>query len=181
MKLRRHSPLLQSSSTLVFQPQLLGSIYRLVFMLALMVQLGVVDSGAASFAICEGSFDDVNAAPLAATSTNYPGIADAHVLKTLALRDCIRECARRHLTPLLITADAKVIMDKCLVGDVKNSKVGSILREIRSLLAGFSGNCELRFVGRHRNRVAHLVAKKSLSLSPRVLSRFDYVSWLRSL
>ncbi|CAL1405112.1 unnamed protein product [Linum trigynum] len=139
------------------------------------------DAGAAAYVIGDGSSDAGMVFPIAAAATIYAGIKDAHVLETLAIRDCLKECSTRQLTSLLITGDAKVILDKCLAGDFNDSKVGAILREIKALLAGFGGYCDLRFVGRHRNREAHLVAKKSLSLSPRVLSRFDYVSWLRSL
>ncbi|CAL1383175.1 unnamed protein product [Linum trigynum] len=116
---------------------------------------------------------------LVAEGIQFPGIDDAMVAEVLVLRDAIMWCRARGLMEVCFEGDAKVVIDKINHADASDSRIGAILAEIIHHLADCSG-FSIIFVGRGSNRVAHLVARKALSLYPTASRFFDFQAWLCS-
>ncbi|CAL1403204.1 unnamed protein product [Linum trigynum] len=114
-----------------------------------------------------------------ANGIQFRMIDDPVVVEVLALREAINWCRDHAFTEVRFEGDAKVVIDKILLADARDNQMGAILQEFIQCFAcnpGFS----VRFVGRHNNRVAHLVARKALSLYPSMSRVFDYQTWLNS-
>ncbi|CAL1359430.1 unnamed protein product [Linum trigynum] len=114
-----------------------------------------------------------------AEGLQFPGIDDPLVAEVLVLRDAIMWCRARGIVEVCFEGDAKVVIDKINQADASDSRIGAILAEIIHHLADCSG-FSIRFVGRGSNRVAHLVARKALSLYPTASRFFDFQAWLCS-
>ncbi|CAL1414361.1 unnamed protein product [Linum trigynum] len=115
---------------------------------------------------------------LLARGIQLPGLEDPLVCEAVALREAVYWCLDNGFSMVRFEGDAQVIIERILRREATDSRVGSILEEVVQLFdmnVGFT----VRFVGRRSNRVAHLVAKKALSLYP-TTSRFDYQAWLNS-
>ncbi|CAL1376591.1 unnamed protein product [Linum trigynum] len=114
-----------------------------------------------------------------ATGVQIAGIDDPMVVELLVLREAMLWCQGLGLTDVRFEGDAKVIIDKLNRGDHGDNRMGAVLEEIANwlhVLPRFS----IRFVGRHSNKVAHLVARKALSLYPAMSRSFDFHTWLSS-
>ncbi|CAL1401342.1 unnamed protein product [Linum trigynum] len=116
---------------------------------------------------------------LMAGGVQFPGIDDPKVIEALALREAILWCQNQRLREVCFEGDAKVVIDKINQADASDSRIGAILAEIIHLLMVRPG-FDVRFVGRGNNRVAHLVARKALSLYPTTSRSFDFQAWLFS-
>ncbi|CAL1406463.1 unnamed protein product [Linum trigynum] len=114
-----------------------------------------------------------------AAGFHFPFMDDPVVAELLTLREAIQWCLGNGFSRMTFEGDAKVVIDKIRQGDIRDSRVGVILEEIIWLLTGTSG-FSVRFVGRDGNRVAHLVARKALSLFPSSCRYFDFQTWLIS-
>ncbi|CAL1354845.1 unnamed protein product [Linum trigynum] len=106
-------------------------------------------------------------------------IDDPMVVELLDLREAVLWCISHGFTDMRFEGDAKVVIDKILGADTSDSRMGAILEEIVQFVASSPG-FSVRFVGRHSNRVAHLVARKALFLYPTTSRLFDFQSWLNS-
>ncbi|CAL1354917.1 unnamed protein product [Linum trigynum] len=122
---------------------------------------------------------DANGDPVLAAGFQIPHIDSPPVVELLVLREAIRWCLSLGFTEVQFEGDAKVIIDKLNRADAGDSQMGAILQEVVNLLAVHSGFC-VRFIGRSNNRVAHLVARKALSLYPATCRFFDFQAWLSS-
>ncbi|CAL1411430.1 unnamed protein product [Linum trigynum] len=122
---------------------------------------------------------DDKGATVWAAGIQFPHIDAPPVVELLALREAILWALRLGFTAMQFEGDAKVIIDKINRADASDSQMGVILQEVINLLAVHSGFC-IRFVGRCNNRVAHLVARKALSLYPATCRSFDFQAWLSS-
>ncbi|CAL1353228.1 unnamed protein product [Linum trigynum] len=101
------------------------------------------------------------------------------VVELLTLREAINWCLDHGFSGMQFEGDAKVVIDKICQGDVRDSRMGAVLEEVVMMLAANSG-FSVRFIGRDSNRVAHVVARKALSLSPSMCRYFDFQAWLTS-
>ncbi|CAL1412862.1 unnamed protein product [Linum trigynum] len=104
---------------------------------------------------------------------------DPAVVELLVLREAIIWCMEQGLSEVRFQGDAKVVIDKFNQADTRDSRLGAVLEEIGHYFRtqpGFS----VRFVGRENNRVAHLVARKALSLYPTMSRFFDFQTGLVS-
>ncbi|CAL1356986.1 unnamed protein product [Linum trigynum] len=106
-------------------------------------------------------------------------IDDPLVVEVLALREAIWRCLEQGFSTVLFEGDAKVVIDKINRAENGDSRMGAVLEEIVSYFAFHSG-FSVRFVGRSHNRVAHMVARKALSLFPITCRVFDFQAWLNS-
>ncbi|CAL1360971.1 unnamed protein product [Linum trigynum] len=105
---------------------------------------------------------------------------DGHlVVELLVLREAILWCLGMGLSTDRFEGDAKVVIDKILQADNKDSRMGVILEEVIGYLSAHRG-LSVRFVGRRNNRVAHMVVKKALLLYPAVSHCFDFTGWLQA-
>ncbi|CAL1361006.1 unnamed protein product [Linum trigynum] len=116
---------------------------------------------------------------LLARGVQFSQMDDLVVVELLVLREAIIWCVEQGLSEVHFEGDAKVIIDKINQADTRDSKLDAVLEEIAHYFRtqpGFS----VRFVGRENNRVAHLVARKTLSLYPTMSRFFDFQTWLVS-
>ncbi|CAL1372399.1 unnamed protein product [Linum trigynum] len=116
---------------------------------------------------------------LLARGVKFSQMDDPVVVELLVLREAIIWCMEQGLSEVRFEDDAKVITDKINQADTRDSRLGAVLEEIGHYFRtrpGFS----MRFVGRENNRVAHLVARKALSLYPTMSRFFDFQTWLVS-
>ncbi|CAL1357271.1 unnamed protein product [Linum trigynum] len=109
----------------------------------------------------------------------FPGIDDPLVVELVSLREAVLWCQSFGWEDITFEGDAKIIIDKINLRDARDSRLGAVLDEIIHIFAGNPG-FSVRFVGRRSNRVAHLVARKALSLFPTMSRSFDYRTWLVS-
>ncbi|CAL1398997.1 unnamed protein product [Linum trigynum] len=103
----------------------------------------------------------------------YNGLLNPMLTELSTLRDAIRWCRQLGFVTMRIEGDAKVVIDKVNTRSIADAAGGAIFEEIRHLLSALPG-FQIRFVGRQNNRVAHLVAKKALSLFPTGCNGFDF-------
>ncbi|CAL1393166.1 unnamed protein product [Linum trigynum] len=116
---------------------------------------------------------------LMATGVQFPVIDDPLVVELLVLREAVLWCMGHILYNVGFEGDAKVVIDKIKRVDTRDSRLGAILEEVLHYFAcnpGFS----VRFIGRRSNRLAHMVARKALSLYPTMSRYFDFHAWLIS-
>ncbi|CAL1397657.1 unnamed protein product [Linum trigynum] len=106
-------------------------------------------------------------------------IDDPLVVEMLTLRDAIHWCTEEGLTDVRFEGDAQVIVEKLTSSEVRDSRIGALLEEVLHCLSNQQG-FSVQFVGRHNNRVAHLVARNTLLLYPSASRFFDFVAWLNS-
>ncbi|CAL1374602.1 unnamed protein product [Linum trigynum] len=107
------------------------------------------------------------------------GIDDPMVVELLVLREAIVWCLELGVVDVRLEGDAKVLIDKINRADARSNRVGAVLEEIMYYVNAHPG-LDIRFVGRRNNRVAHLVARKALSLYPAMSRYFDFRAWLSS-
>ncbi|CAL1378948.1 unnamed protein product [Linum trigynum] len=116
---------------------------------------------------------------LMATGMQFPVIDDPLVVELLVLREAVLWCLSRGLLSVRFEGDSKVVIDKIQAADTRDSRLGAVLAEVLYYFTcnpGFS----VRFIGRGNNRVAHLVARKALSLYPNMNRSYDFQTWLLS-
>ncbi|CAL1373396.1 unnamed protein product [Linum trigynum] len=123
---------------------------------------------------------DASGVLLASAARRYQGLQDPTLVELLALRDAVRWCSDRCWFSVTFMGDAQIVFQKVKAGEVHDALGGALLQEIQALRSSFQ-HFDCVFVGRNRNRVAHIVARKALSLRPPLLVGFDVVAWLRSL
>ncbi|CAL1388088.1 unnamed protein product [Linum trigynum] len=116
---------------------------------------------------------------LLAKGVQFPSLDAPAMVELLTLREAITWCLDSGLTEVRFEGDAKVLIDKINQGDARENRLGAILEEIGLLLCAQPG-FSVRFIGRENNRVAHVVARKALSLSPTMYRSFDFRAWLVS-
>ncbi|CAL1381312.1 unnamed protein product [Linum trigynum] len=114
-----------------------------------------------------------------AAGIQFPIIDDPLIVELLFLREAILWCLGQGLTSMRFEGDAKVIIDKIRQADTRDNRVGAVLEEVTQYFASNPG-FSVRFIGRSSNRVAHLVARKALSLYPAMSRFFDFQAWLLS-
>ncbi|CAL1389099.1 unnamed protein product [Linum trigynum] len=114
-----------------------------------------------------------------AHGTQYPVVDDPMVVELLVLREAILWCLGMGLSAVRFEGDAKVVIDKVLQADNRDSRMGAILEEVIGYLSVHRG-LSVRFVGRRNNRVALRVARKALLLYPAASRCFDFNGWLRA-
>ncbi|CAL1405070.1 unnamed protein product [Linum trigynum] len=114
-----------------------------------------------------------------AAGVQFPVIDDPMVVELLVLREAVIWCSGLGLTDVRFEGDAKVIIDKLNRGDLGDKRMGAVLEEIYNCLQTQSGY-SVRFVGWRSNRVAHMVARKALSLYSTISRSFDFQTWLNS-
>ncbi|CAL1384042.1 unnamed protein product [Linum trigynum] len=118
-------------------------------------------------------------AVILAKGVHFPFLSDPLMVEALALREAIGWCLANGFTMMRFEGDAKVIIEKILWKDIRDSHIGVILEEIVNSFASNLG-LSIRFVGRRNNRVAHLVARQALPLFPTACRSFDFRTWLYS-
>ncbi|CAL1411943.1 unnamed protein product [Linum trigynum] len=106
-------------------------------------------------------------------------LEDPMAVELIVLREAVLWCLANNLTSVQFEGDAKVIIDKINQGDIRDNRVGVILEEVVHYFRTHP-EFRIRFIGRRSNRVAHLVARKALSLYPTMSRFFDYQAWLES-
>ncbi|CAL1410668.1 unnamed protein product [Linum trigynum] len=152
------------------------------------VDAGSVDGVVCSFdgAVHDGShaaggvvLREAGGAVFAAQGLMFTGLQDPMLVELSTLRDAMRWCQHRGLEAVTFEGDAKIVIDKVNARDVCAATGGALFEEIRQLLL-LSPGFRVKFVGRQNNRVAHMVAKKALSLFPAGCNGFDFCGWLRS-
>ncbi|CAL1387091.1 unnamed protein product [Linum trigynum] len=116
---------------------------------------------------------------LMAHGIQIPGIDDPVVVELLVLREAIAWCLGQGVSGIRFEGDAKIIIDKINCRDARDSRLGAVLEEVLHFFV-ISPGFSVRFIGRSRNRVAHLVARKALSLYPTMSRFFDFRTWLGS-
>ncbi|CAL1353003.1 unnamed protein product [Linum trigynum] len=116
---------------------------------------------------------------LLAKGIQFLSIEDPVVAEVLALREAVRWCIARGFGEVCFEGDAKVIIDKVRRREAEDSRMGAVLSEVVQLFVAHPG-LSIRFVGRRSNRVAHLVARKAISLYPTACSVFDFQACLLS-
>ncbi|CAL1361259.1 unnamed protein product [Linum trigynum] len=109
-----------------------------------------------------------------------PEVDDPKLVELLVFREAILWCRNRGLRQVQFEGDAKVVIDRLNSAQGSDSTAGAIFREVLLYLAENEG-FRVRFVGRRSNRVAHMVARKALSLYPTASRSFDFVAWLRHM
>ncbi|CAL1372837.1 unnamed protein product [Linum trigynum] len=110
---------------------------------------------------------------LMARGIQFAQMDDPAVVELLVLREAIIWCMEQGLSAVRFEGDANVIIDKINQADTRDSRLGAVLEEIVLYLRAQSG-FSVRFVGRKNNRVAHLVARKALSLYLTMSRFFDF-------
>ncbi|CAL1375269.1 unnamed protein product [Linum trigynum] len=121
---------------------------------------------------------DQGGVPRMASAVRFPGMDDPMVVELLTLREAMIWCTQEGLEQVRFEGDAQVVINRLAEYPVQDSRAGAIFQEVQRYMGereGFS----VRFVGRRSNRVAHLVARKALSLYPTMSRSFDFVAWLR--
>ncbi|CAL1412455.1 unnamed protein product [Linum trigynum] len=116
---------------------------------------------------------------LRAKGVQFPIIEDPVVAEVLALREAVQWCLAQGYSVVRFEGDAKVIIDKIRCLEAEDSRMGAVLSEVVQLFVLHHG-VSIRFVGRRSNRVAHLVARKALSLYPAACRVFDFLARLNS-
>ncbi|CAL1356460.1 unnamed protein product [Linum trigynum] len=101
------------------------------------------------------------------------------VLELLVLREALVWCLELGFSEVRLEGDAKGLIDRINKADIRDNRVGAVLEEIGYYFQAHPG-LTIRFVGRRNNRVAHLVARKALSLYPAMSRHFDFRTWLGS-
>ncbi|CAL1355890.1 unnamed protein product [Linum trigynum] len=109
----------------------------------------------------------------------FPGVQDPAVVELLALREAILRCVGHGVEVVRFEGDAKAVIDKINQADARDSRMGAVLQEVIQYFVAHPG-FSIRFVGRRNNRVAHLVARKALTLYPATSRFFDFQAWLNS-
>ncbi|CAL1399489.1 unnamed protein product [Linum trigynum] len=99
------------------------------------------------------------------------------VVELLTLREAIGWCLGLGFAMVRFEGDAKVVIDKINSRQASDNRVGAILEEVLHHFDSHPG-LGVRFVGRNNNRVAHRVARKTLSLSPTMSRVFYFQAWL---
>ncbi|CAL1356443.1 unnamed protein product [Linum trigynum] len=116
---------------------------------------------------------------LLAKGVQFPGLVDPMVIELLTLREAIDWCLGLGFIDVRFEGDAKVIIDKIILQEASDTRVGAILEEVLHYFQSHPG-LGVRFIGQKNNRVAHRVAKKALPLSPTICRVFDFQAWLLS-
>ncbi|CAL1356788.1 unnamed protein product [Linum trigynum] len=116
---------------------------------------------------------------LLARGVQFSQMDDPGMVELLVLREAIVWCMEQGLSEVRFEGDAMVIIDKINQANTRDSRLGAVLEEIGHYFLTQSG-FSVRFVGRENNRVAHLVARKALSLYPTMSRFFVFPSWLVS-
>ncbi|CAL1367247.1 unnamed protein product [Linum trigynum] len=116
---------------------------------------------------------------LLAQGVQFEGLDDPMVAELLTLREGVSWVRGLGFMEMRFEGDAKVVIEKILRRDTRDNQVGAILEEVIHLL-GLNPGFSLRFVGRRNNRVAHVVARKALSLFSTASRSFDFQIWLSS-
>ncbi|CAL1367593.1 unnamed protein product [Linum trigynum] len=116
---------------------------------------------------------------LRAKGVQFAQIDEPMMVELLVMREAIIWCLQCGLSEVRFEGDAKVIIDKINQADTSDSRLGAVVKEICRYCGAHPG-FSVRFVGRENNRVAHLVARKALSLYPSVNRSFDFKAWLLS-
>ncbi|CAL1377911.1 unnamed protein product [Linum trigynum] len=116
---------------------------------------------------------------LRASGVQFPVISDPAIVELLALHEAILWCLGQGFASVRFEGDAKVFIDQIRNGDPRDSRMGAVLEEVVNLFDSNPG-LSIRFVGRSNNRVAHLVARKALSLYPTMSRVFNFQAWLLS-
>ncbi|CAL1385078.1 unnamed protein product [Linum trigynum] len=109
----------------------------------------------------------------------FPWIEDPLMVELVTLREAVLWCQSFGWADITFEGDAKIIIDKINLREARDSPLGAVLDELIQIFAGNPG-FSVRFVGRRSNRVAHLVARKALSLFPTMGLSFDFRAWLVS-
>ncbi|CAL1377023.1 unnamed protein product [Linum trigynum] len=116
---------------------------------------------------------------LRAKGVQFVGVDEPLVAEMLTLHEAVLWCIASGFTEVQFEGDDKVIIDKFNHADIRDSRIGALLEEVLHCLSNHSG-FSVRFVGRRSNRVAHLVARKTLLLYPTTSRVFDFLAWLNS-
>ncbi|CAL1375080.1 unnamed protein product [Linum trigynum] len=116
---------------------------------------------------------------LGVMGVQFQCIDDPLVVEVLALREAIWWCLEHGFSAVHFEGDAKVVIDKINRAETGDTRMGVVLEEVVSYFAFHSG-FSVRFVGRSHNKVAHVVARKALSLLPIACRVFDFRAWLNS-
>ncbi|CAL1393497.1 unnamed protein product [Linum trigynum] len=116
---------------------------------------------------------------LLAKGVQFHSIDDPMVVELLLMQEAIGWCLGRGFTEVTFEGDAKVIIENVNQAETRDNRMGAMLEEIVHSLV-FHSRSRVRFVGRRNNRVAHLVARKALSLSPTMSCLFGFQEWLNS-
>ncbi|CAL1413585.1 unnamed protein product [Linum trigynum] len=114
-----------------------------------------------------------SSAVLRVAGVQFPAIDDHATVELIALREALLWCLGQGLASVRFEGDAKVVIDKIRRRDSRDSRLGAILEEVIKIFDSSPG-FSVRFVGRHRNRVAHLVARKALALYPIMSRAFNF-------
>ncbi|CAL1374176.1 unnamed protein product [Linum trigynum] len=120
--------------------------------------------------------EDASGTLLGVDASVYPDVQDPFLVELLALRDGIQWALEMGVQDVVFAGDAKVVLDKVKEDLFLDARGGAILSEIKVLRQCFLQS-SVRFVGRARNRVTHMVARKALSLFPSLIG-FDFRSCL---
>ncbi|CAL1375500.1 unnamed protein product [Linum trigynum] len=116
---------------------------------------------------------------LLAKGVQFQSMDDPMIVELLVLREAIVWCLELGFSDVRFEGDAKVLIDKVNKEDTRDNRVGAVLEEIMYYVHAHAGLAVL-FVGRSNNRVAHLVARKALSLYLAISRHFDFQTWLIS-
>ncbi|CAL1404945.1 unnamed protein product [Linum trigynum] len=116
---------------------------------------------------------------LLARGVQFQAVDDPMVAELLVLREAVVWCLELGFFNVSFEGDAKVIIDKINSADTRDNRLGAVLVEIVQYFRAHTG-FSIRFVGREHNRVAHVVARKALSLYPAISRSFDFLAWLSS-
>ncbi|CAL1394348.1 unnamed protein product [Linum trigynum] len=116
---------------------------------------------------------------LMAHGIQFQGIDDPVFMELLVLREAITWCLGQGFTGMRFEGDAKIVIDKINCKDARDNRMGSVPEEVFQYCRSSPG-ISVRFIGRSSNRVAHLVARKALSLYPTMSRFFDFRTWLGS-
>ncbi|CAL1363048.1 unnamed protein product [Linum trigynum] len=122
---------------------------------------------------------DSNMGVFRVEGVQFQAIDDPLVVEALVLREALLWCVANGFQEVRFEGDAKVIIDKRNQAEIRDSRIGVILEEIWHCLESHPG-FSVRFVGRRNNRVAHVVARKALSLYPSTSRSFNFQAWLFS-
>ncbi|CAL1408509.1 unnamed protein product [Linum trigynum] len=113
---------------------------------------------------------------LLVNGVHFPGVDDPMVVELLTLREAILWCLGHGFSAVRFEGDAQLVIEKIRRGKSADSRMGPILEEVSNLVVAHAG-LSVRFVGRRNNRIAHLVARKTLSLYPTTSHFFDFQTW----
>ncbi|CAL1399104.1 unnamed protein product [Linum trigynum] len=109
----------------------------------------------------------------------FRSLVNPMLVELSTLRDTIRWCPHRGLEVVTIVGDVKIVIDKVNAGGVHDAAGEALFEEIHHMLLA-SLWLKIRFVVRQNIRVAHMVAKKALSLFSAGCNAFDFRAWLWS-